>query len=60
MRVEKRHREVSFQRTAVVLETQREFTLGGFTEYISLFEAGCHQAVTRAGYMTQKHNVYVI
>ena len=28
-------REVSFQGTAVVLESQRELTLGGFTEYIS-------------------------
>lgn len=28
-------REVPFQRTAAVLETERELTLGGFTEYIS-------------------------
>lgn len=35
-----------FERTAVVLETQCKLILGGFTEYISLFES-CYHEVTK-------------
>ncbi len=53
-RVEKRQRwrkrtgteRSFFERTAVVLETQRELTLRGFTEYISPSEDGRRQQVT--------------